>query len=355
MDLENFNKDQHLSYEELLAYQQAKLSNREMHRLELHLVDCELCNDALEGIGQIQESVLEKHISSLKVKTGVHNVGRITTRQWLAAAASLSIIAIIGIIYFSRPEKNEMLAEKIINVEEKEKPMLKSAAPVELKNDSITDSLRVDRRLLASSDSIIPREEQTVSSPAAQTEPIITITDSVSEPELFTQTESDSSAGIIADLAEDKSDSANLFTVVTDAEPALVDEEIVSSSSRMAATGAAERTQEVTDDANKKALITDDYKRAEPEQGIRAYNRYLKRKMNYPQAALDNNIEGEVILEVTIDDNGEITNIEITQVLGFGCDQEAIRLVREGPKWQAASRNGSNILDKVIIKVAFNP
>ena len=355
MDLENFNKDQHLSYEELLAYQQAKLSNREMHRLELHLVDCELCNDALDGIGQIQESVLEKHISSLKVKTGVHNVGRITTKQWLGAAASLSIIAIIGIIYFSRPEKNEMLAEKMIDVEEKEKPMLKSAAPVELKNDSITDSLRVDRRLLATADSIIPREEQTVASPVAQTEPIITITDSVSKPELFAQTESDSSAGLIADLTEDKSDSANLFIVAADAEPTLADEEIVSSPSRRAAAGAAERTQEAINDLNKKALTTDNYNPAEPEQGIRSYNRYLKRNLQYPQDAGENNIEGEVILEVTIDSIGEITSIEIIQALGFGCDQEAIRLVREGPKWQAASRNGSNILDKVIIKVPFNP
>ena len=54
MDNISFNNDIHLTSEELVAYVHGNLSNREMHRLELHLINCELCNDALEGIASIE-------------------------------------------------------------------------------------------------------------------------------------------------------------------------------------------------------------------------------------------------------------------------------------------------------------
>ncbi|ATL48523.1 hypothetical protein COR50_15885 [Chitinophaga caeni] len=42
-----------LGQQELLDYLQGKLSPAEQHRVEQHLADCEMCNDALEGLQQI--------------------------------------------------------------------------------------------------------------------------------------------------------------------------------------------------------------------------------------------------------------------------------------------------------------
>ena len=97
-----------------------------------------------------------------------------------------------------------------------------------------------------------------------------------------------------------------------------------------------------------------DYKAAEPDKGRRSYERYLKRNLNYPAAAKENNIEGEVVLVLTINSFGSITNIDVVQSLGYGCDDEAIRLIREGPNWVPGSMNNTAIDDKVMIAVPFN-
>ena len=39
-----------ISVEQLFNYQNKKLSKKEMHEVEKHLLDCQLCSDALEGL-----------------------------------------------------------------------------------------------------------------------------------------------------------------------------------------------------------------------------------------------------------------------------------------------------------------
>jgi len=64
-------------------------------------------------------------------------------------------------------------------------------------------------------------------------------------------------------------------------------------------------------------------------------------------------VEGRVVLQLTISRIGKITEIEVKRSLGEGCDEEAIRLVTEGPKWKAASRDGLNVETKLRVKVQF--
>jgi TonB family protein len=52
-----------------------------------------------------------------------------------------------------------------------------------------------------------------------------------------------------------------------------------------------------------------------------------------------------------IDKNGEPVNIRVEKSLCDNCDKEAIRLVREGPKWKH-KRSGRQ---KATILVNFNP
>ncbi|WP_421875022.1 TonB family protein [Marinoscillum sp.] len=93
---------------------------------------------------------------------------------------------------------------------------------------------------------------------------------------------------------------------------------------------------------------------AEPVGGMKAYKDYLKAEMNYPSEAISKEVEGKVILKVTILASGEIGPIEVRRSLGFGCDEEATRLVKEGPEWQPAQRDGEPIDTEVRIKVVFD-
>ena len=90
-----------------------------------------------------------------------------------------------------------------------------------------------------------------------------------------------------------------------------------------------------------------------PSIGRKAFRTYLEDNLNYPQEALDNRIEGKVVLNVSFNEFGIIKNIEVLKGLGYGCDEEAVRLVREGPAWEPGEVNGDAVDSELIIRVKF--
>ncbi|MDJ1468858.1 energy transducer TonB [Xanthocytophaga flava] len=55
----------------------------------------------------------------------------------------------------------------------------------------------------------------------------------------------------------------------------------------------------------------------------------LYSKLLYPAKAKENNISGFVTIELTIDKNGMPKNPVVVKSLGYGCDEEALRIIKE--------------------------
>ena len=72
----------------------------------------------------------------------------------------------------------------------------------------------------------------------------------------------------------------------------------------------------------------------EPRGGFKKLRRYIQRNLEYPEAAAEAKIEGEVKVEFRVQPDGTLTDFEVLESLGYGCDAEAIRLLRAGPKWR---------------------
>ena len=49
--------------------------------------------------------------------------------------------------------------------------------------------------------------------------------------------------------------------------------------------------------------------------------------LKYPKKAIENNISGEVIVEIDQDENGILSNPVVIKRIGYGCDEEALRIV----------------------------
>ncbi len=62
-------------------------------------------------------------------------------------------------------------------------------------------------------------------------------------------------------------------------------------------------------------------------------NKYLQTNLHYPEAARENNIEGRVLVKFVVDEKGRIRDCAITKGIGGGCDEEALRVVEEMPRW----------------------
>ena len=86
--------------------------------------------------------------------------------------------------------------------------------------------------------------------------------------------------------------------------------------------------------ASPKAEVGPDKSKAFPEGGYRKFNKYLQKNLIAPEAAVSNNINGTVILQFSVSSDGQPTDIRVLQSLGYGCDEEAVRLLKEGPKWK---------------------
>ncbi|MDX1407383.1 MAG: TonB family protein [Saprospiraceae bacterium] len=76
---------------------------------------------------------------------------------------------------------------------------------------------------------------------------------------------------------------------------------------------------------------------AQPVDGQRQYQRYLRRNLQMPEAARAGGISGTVVLEFKILPDGRPDSIIVVESLGYGCDAEAIRLIQEGPDWDYAN------------------
>jgi TonB family protein len=61
--------------------------------------------------------------------------------------------------------------------------------------------------------------------------------------------------------------------------------------------------------------------------GTKALKEFINNNLKYPPAAIKKNIEGTVVVSYDIDHQGLISNIHLIKSLGFGCDEEAVRLV----------------------------
>lgn len=76
---------------------------------------------------------------------------------------------------------------------------------------------------------------------------------------------------------------------------------------------------------------------------------FLRKNVRYPEAAMKSGIQGVVVVIFIIEIDGSLTNIEVTKSIGGGCDEEAIRVVKLMPRWEAARRNGKPV--RVVIRM----
>ncbi|HRG82861.1 MAG TPA: energy transducer TonB, partial [Chitinophagaceae bacterium] len=74
----------------------------------------------------------------------------------------------------------------------------------------------------------------------------------------------------------------------------------------------------------------------EPVDGWVNYDSYLANNLNLPEEfRQQKNTESKSVeLSFEVDKNGEPVNIRVEKSLCNSCDKEAIRLVKEGPKWK---------------------
>lgn len=80
----------------------------------------------------------------------------------------------------------------------------------------------------------------------------------------------------------------------------------------------------------------------EPEfpGGMKAFMKYVQQNYHYPEAALESGVNGQVILQFVVERDGSLTDIKVLRDLKFGTGDEAVRLLKNAPRWRPGIQNG---------------
>ncbi|MBO6763062.1 MAG: energy transducer TonB, partial [Roseivirga sp.] len=75
--------------------------------------------------------------------------------------------------------------------------------------------------------------------------------------------------------------------------------------------------------------------------------------LKYPHEAYSEGIQGSVFLSFNVKHTGEIKNVRVIRGLGYGCDEEAVRVLLNSGKWNPGTRNGEDVNSSSNIRIVF--
>ncbi|MDE5424365.1 energy transducer TonB [Ancylomarina sp. DW003] len=88
--------------------------------------------------------------------------------------------------------------------------------------------------------------------------------------------------------------------------------------------------------------------------GNEALLKYLAAKLDYPEQAKNNKVEGKVYVSFIIDLDGSIVNIKIVRGVNADLGAEAIRVIKAMPKWIPGKQRGKSVRVNYVLPIIFS-
>ena len=91
----------------------------------------------------------------------------------------------------------------------------------------------------------------------------------------------------------------------------------------------------------------------QPFGGEAAWAKFLQKNLHYPPAAIEAHAQGKVFLSFIIEKDGHITDIVVEKGVGYGLDEEAVRVLKLAPAWKPGIQNGHQVRVKFTMPISF--
>ena len=80
---------------------------------------------------------------------------------------------------------------------------------------------------------------------------------------------------------------------------------------------------------------------------------YLVENLNYPEKAKAKKITGKVYVSFVVEKDGSISNVKVLRDIGYGCGEEAVRVVKAMPRWKPGMQRGKNVRVQYTLPLNF--
>ena len=82
-------------------------------------------------------------------------------------------------------------------------------------------------------------------------------------------------------------------------------------------------------------------------------NKYYESNLRYPEVAIENGIQGRVIVQFIVNTDGSISDATVIRSVDPACDEEALRVINSMPHWTPGQTNGKNVRVRYTLPVTF--
>ena len=87
--------------------------------------------------------------------------------------------------------------------------------------------------------------------------------------------------------------------------------------------------------------------------GIPGLMQYVAHALRYPAKAQAAGVQGNVLVQFTVLPTGAIGSAKIKRGIGSGCDEEALRIVHQMPRWIPGKQNGKLVATQHVLPIQF--
>ena len=300
---------------EFLRYVRGEMTKREEHAFQRKLQKDPFAEDASEGLEGIDPRLAEKDIQQLNKQLK----NRTTKKQkvtWYRIAASVAVLMILSSIFI------------IINKNKPTEQIVYSPAPAPEQEIQAASEQKEDIQ-------IAKMEKPAPASPEKSKK----VTEAVPIPESETVEKKE--------IRED-----TISTGIQDAVVARVEEPVMAVVEERAMAARSSLAKRTNYAEYEKEDTIPGYTPPLPVNGRIHFDKYMQDNIRRP----DTTTAGQsvvVVLNFLVTTDGKIDSIIVVRSPGKIFSDEAIRMIKEGPEWKPAVKNGKTINDEVRIRIIF--
>ena len=89
------------------------------------------------------------------------------------------------------------------------------------------------------------------------------------------------------------------------------------------------------------------------QDGYNSIIKFVQENIKFPAEAQENNVHGKLMVSVVVEKDGSLSDIKIKKGLGYGLDEEIVRIIKMMPKWQPAQHKGKAVRQSQTIVIPF--
>jgi len=88
--------------------------------------------------------------------------------------------------------------------------------------------------------------------------------------------------------------------------------------------------------------------------GMLGFYQFLAANLQYPPEMIHYNVQGKVIITLTIEKDGTVSDVKSVRDVGYGSAEEAIRVLKKSPKWEPGYQNGEPVRVRYTLPISFD-